>query len=449
MPLSVADLHPALHDLFFDTADDLARDAGFVRRRRALTGSVFARAVVFTLLRTPAATLEGYADFAADHLGVGVTPNAFDQRFTPAAAAFLGGLLAAAMDRAPAPARPNLLPVLRRFAGVYLRDATTVHLPGRLAGDFPARAGKNRAPAAAVKVVLEQEVTTGAFTALAVVAAAVNDKAADVSDGPLPAGALLLEDMGFFAGGRLKHYAGQGVYVLTRAPASTAFFDEAGARIDLAAWLGRAGGSYLDRPVRILHDAKLAVRLLAVRLPDDVARARRDRVVRDAAKRRRPVRPAKLALCAWHVLVTTAPAEVLSAYEAWAIRSVRWQVELVFKGFKSDGGLERTNARTAARVLAEVYGKLLAQVVQQWVLLAAGYVPLRHNARRLTRRVRALAGAIVAALGSAAGLGRQVRQVARWLGRCRVAAKPGDPSTFERLAVHDYEFRVLEQRGET
>src|SRR5438105_12810422 len=89
MPLSVAELQPVLHDLFLDTADELARASGFCRRARQLTGPVFAQALVFSLLGNPDATLDDFADTAADGLDTPVTPQAFDQRFTRAAADFL------------------------------------------------------------------------------------------------------------------------------------------------------------------------------------------------------------------------------------------------------------------------------------------------------------------------------------------------------------------------
>src|SRR5262245_46158026 len=99
MPLSVAELQPALHDLFTDTADHLARQSGFCQRARKLTGPVFAQAVVFTLLSKPNATLDDYADTAADYLDCAVTPQAFDKRFCPAAACFFEALFLEAFNR--------------------------------------------------------------------------------------------------------------------------------------------------------------------------------------------------------------------------------------------------------------------------------------------------------------------------------------------------------------
>ena len=69
MSLSVAELQPVLHHLFHDTADRLAKDTGFCRRARKLTGPVFAQAVVFSLLEQPNATLDDFVVIDSPELG--------------------------------------------------------------------------------------------------------------------------------------------------------------------------------------------------------------------------------------------------------------------------------------------------------------------------------------------------------------------------------------------
>src|SRR5438094_701625 len=110
MALSVAELQPVLHDLFNDTAEQLARESGFCQRARKLTGPVFAQSLVFTLLENPDATLDDYADTAEEYLDTTVTPQAFDRRFTAPAAAFLQDLFLDAFNRSFNSLRPALLP---------------------------------------------------------------------------------------------------------------------------------------------------------------------------------------------------------------------------------------------------------------------------------------------------------------------------------------------------
>ena len=447
MPLSVAELQPTLHDLFTDTARDLARLTDFSQRERLLTGPAFAQALVFCLLHDPDSTLDDFADFASRHLGVRVTPNAFDERFGKAAARFLLALFLEAFKRRLASARPGLLPLLRRFEGVYLRDATTVPLPARLAELFPGRVGRAGGPAAALKLVLEVEVGSGQFAEASVLPGTANDRSAATAAKGLPKGALLLEDMGFLAGDRLQDYVDQGVYVLTRVPAWTAFFERKGTgyrRLDLLKWLRGLEGNGGQREVYVFHGQKVRLRLLAVRVPPEVARQRRERVRREARERGRPVSQKKLDLCEWAVLATNAPEGLIGVREAFEVRRVRWQVELVFELFKSEGGVGRTRSGKPWRVLAELFAKLPAMVVQQWVLLAAGYAMLRHSARRAARRVRRAAGYVLEALGGEQALAREVALLAAVLRRhCRVASRRKEPSTLDRLAALDPDFKTL------
>jgi len=440
MPLSVAELQPVLHDLFHDTADEIARDSGFCQRARKLTGPAFAQALVFSLLENPDSTLDDFADFADEVLELQVSPQAFDQRFNSEAAVFLRDLFLEAFNRSFNSLRPSLLPVLRRFDGVFLRDATLVGLPSCLAFLFPGRGGRHvpHGQAAAAKLVFEAEVTTGELTEVSVLAGLDNERIAEVASKPLPAGALLLEDLGFFSGERLQAYMEQGVYVLSRVPAWTAFFDEKGCRLDLVKELRRFQGHCLERRIRILHGSKLEVRLLAVRVPEQEAQQRRERVRREAKARGRPVSQKKLDLCEWNVLVTNAPAELIGRWEAHALRRVRWQIELVFKVFKSEGKIDQTRSENPCRVLCELYAKLLGMVVQQWALLAAGYVMLRHSARRASRRVRRQAKRLLRGMRCLEALGREVRRLARVLERhCRIKRRKVTPSTLDRLIALD------------
>jgi hypothetical protein len=46
------------------------------------------------------------------------------------------------------------------------------------------------------------------------------------------------------------------------------------------------------------------------------------------------------------------------------LRRVRWQLELVFKVFKSEGKIDETRSTQPYRVICELHAKLLAMVAQ-------------------------------------------------------------------------------------
>src|SRR5262249_47582994 len=116
-------------------------------------------------------------------------------------------------------AGPVAAPVLDRFAGVYVRDCSTITLPGTLADAWPGCGHGNPArPSAAVKLHVGLELTTGALEGLSLQPGKTSDHGAVGTQAPVPEGALLLEDLGFFDLRRLRHYDAQGVYLLSRAP---------------------------------------------------------------------------------------------------------------------------------------------------------------------------------------------------------------------------------------
>ena len=93
---------------------------------------------------------------------------------------------------------------------------------------------------------------------------------------------------------------------------------------------------------------------------------------------------------------------------------------------------------------SELYAKLLAMVVLRWALLAAGFRQLRHSGQPAARRVKKRAGSLLRALGSLQELAEQVKGLARQLMACEIQKSHKKPSTLDRLAALDAEYRSLD-----
>src|SRR5438128_6574021 len=128
---TVPQLVAALQQVFTTTAETLARTTGFVQRRSKLTGALFAQTLVFGWLANPQISLGGLTQVAAA-LGVAISAQALDERFTEGAAVFLEELLNAAVQTVIA-ADPVAIPLLERFTAVVLLDSSTIALPSALA----------------------------------------------------------------------------------------------------------------------------------------------------------------------------------------------------------------------------------------------------------------------------------------------------------------------------
>ena len=139
----------------------------------------------------------------------------------------------------------------------------------------------------------------------------------------------------------------------------------AGALLDIAAWVQRGRGPYRHtHAVCRVKGQPLHVRLLALRLPAEAAHQARQRALRRASKPSRQVRAVTLAMAEWVVLVTTLDAATWPAEGVRRLYRARWQVELLFKRWKSLLQLDDVRVQQRVAVEAVLRLKLLAWLLQ-------------------------------------------------------------------------------------
>src|SRR5262245_29923023 len=203
MITTVTTLAAALQVLLTSSARDLGRVLGAFQRHRRLDGASWTQTLVFGWLDDPDASLDRLADFAADR-GLEVSPQALDQRFSDAAVVLVRQLLHEALTYTVQAAGP-VLPVLQRFQGVYVFDASTLVLPPGLAELFPGCGGD--AGAAACKLHVCLEVSGRGVVELGFSNGRTNELSVPLGHAPLPAGALRLADTGYFCLDTLSEYS--------------------------------------------------------------------------------------------------------------------------------------------------------------------------------------------------------------------------------------------------
>ena len=194
--------------------------------------------------------------------------------------------------------------------------------------------------------------------------------------GQLPAeafatGSLRIADLGYFSLVEMAKLDQEGNFWLSRQRFDILLATPEGQSLsleELALTSFKANHRRLERPV-LLGEQKLPARLLLERVPASVAAQRRAQVKNRGRKKGQTPSPKTLALCEFTMLITNVPPTRLSFDEALVLYAARWQIELLFKLWKSHAKLGTSRSQKPWRILCENYTKLLAVLIQHWVIL--------------------------------------------------------------------------------
>lgn len=335
----------------------MAQQSGFSRRTaRKLTPLAFVQASVL-LVSQSAVSLRRWAVLAGLVGQMCLSKQALWERLTPRAVAFLQSVLAQLLARQLA-LQPGQRPVaLASFRRVLIQDSTTIKLAHKLAVAFPGARNQRRAQAAHLKIQAIYDLLAQRFVAFSLSGFRRNDQAAAQQVlAVVRAAELVVRDLGYFVVENLRQIAQAGAFFLSRLRLDVSLYDShTGQPLDLAAILKRQDG--FDDQVW-LGQSRLTVRLVAVKLSEAVAAARRRKAKQNRDRRCRPS-ARHLTLLGWAIFVTNVSHEVWSAKTVAAVYGLRWRIETIFKCWKSHFRLTAVPRGSAAQLEATIYARLI------------------------------------------------------------------------------------------
>jgi Transposase DDE domain len=406
----------ALLEVLTTQANALARPTGFVQRQGKLSGADFVRLLVLGFLHDPQASLEALAQFGAD-LDIDISAQGLDQRFSVQAATFLSALFEVALTQVVL-ADPVAMPLLRRFGAVVLEDSTSIRLPDELAGLFQGCGGHHAGAGtmAACKLHLRLEMLRGQLSGSSLLDGRQPDSRTPLAEVPLAARTLTVRDRGYLDTDRWMREAQQEVWALTYYKAGIKLFDRQGQPLDLLLELTRIEQQG-EREVLVGAEQRFPMRLLMTRVPQEVAEQRREYLRREALTHGRGSSHESELLAGWTLVLTSVPASLLSLEEAIVLLRLRWQIELLFKLWKQYGRIDEWRSRNPWRILCELYAKLIAMLLQHWLLVVGCWQDPHRSLSKAAKAVRSHANMLAAALVGDLPLPRVLRRIQRAMGR--------------------------------
>ena len=291
-------------------AEELGRATGVIQRRRKFTAVSLLRMLVLTLLRKPDAKATDFQSTAAQ-LGLDVTSTAVENRFTPQLVGFLRAVLERTVLRVLA-ASPQTVDLLNKFTSVRIGDSSTIALPDELADQFPGCGGILRGagrdedpPAVGLPHRLDPPTANHPRPR--------QRRYQPDRPGGRPGRVAVAVRPGLFCLDRFQNLTRAGAFWISRLQHGTSVFDAQGQPLALLQYLRQQTGSGpIDVSVLLGVSHRMPCRLIALRVPQEVADRRRQKAYVKAQKHGRVPSREYLEWQDWTIFVTNCEPELLT-----------------------------------------------------------------------------------------------------------------------------------------
>jgi hypothetical protein len=179
-------------------------------------------------------------------------------------------------------------------------------------------------------------------------------------------GGLFLFDVGYFKIKAFACIAAAGAYFFSRLNHQTTLLHTAPEQVPplaLASWLTTVAGASTAPAIFLGAKEQVAGRLVASRLPECIVNERRRLAKKKAKKKGSTPSKAHLALLAWNLFLTNVPHTIGPTPTIRKVYPIRWQVELIFKSWKSYLHLASRKTKKVNSTLCYLYGRMLLMVL--------------------------------------------------------------------------------------
>lgn len=301
---------------------------------------------------------------AVDH-NIHIRKQSLDERFTEASCKFVQGVL---FDKFKSLGDVADLPDLEAFPAVYLQDSTKFKLPNSMHADYP---GYHQSGAS---IQLTLDIKRHSINRLSIHPQTHSDSREACKIDGLQQGSLLIRDLGYFSVEGLKAIESNNSFFISRLQPRSALYEIIGdthVRFNLKDLLVKMKKRRLVSFEKILYinnQSRHQVRVCFFLLPEKI-RNERLRKQRLTNKNRGWKSSKEYDVWTWfNVFITNASVTQMSISQIEKVYKYRWQIELVFKSWKSYYQIEKLKAMKKERIECYLFSILLKAIIHNDVM---------------------------------------------------------------------------------
>lgn len=371
-------------NLFSDkNLNALARKHSFIKRSRKITAPSFVKALIFSEENNKDISLLDIKCDLFEHDHCQISQEAIHKRFTNEAVSFLKDLFSQMLSNHFNYQKQSVFNN-SFFTSINIKDSSKFKLPISFLESYPSYGSFNKS-FALMNIQFEFDLLTGNWRNLELTKATRNDQtdSKETIDN-IEQGSLNIRDLGYITTTYLKGVQNNNAYYLNRLPkigvcqkVENKFIAIDWQALDKKMKEGKF--NYLEQEVYLGKNNKIKSRMILAPVPQTVTNER-IRKAKQGGKRTKGYQISKeyKIKARYNIYITNVPEQIMPAEEVINSYKLRWQIELIFKTWKSNLNIHKMKPMKKERMECQLIAKLI------WILLNSQLLQIANYALKST-----------------------------------------------------------------
>jgi len=302
--------------------------------------------------------------------GLSISKQSLDERYNDGAVKFVKEVLKEVLEKELSHVFCDCF--LPQFNYVRIKDSTRFNVANRLSDQFKGSGG-NGTRTACVCIQYEYDVKSGKILDIEITPGTINDSTnAKETHANINNKDLVIRDLGYYNLGILESFNEIGAYYISRLNLTTAILDtKTGKDISFKNLYNDMMAMKIDSMeivVLVSKGRKVKLRLIVNIVPEQVYQKR----IRDVNKNNKEngynTSDDYKSRARFNMFITNIPNELLSKDEILLMYKLRWQIELMFKNWKSICAIDKIQPMRYQRFACILFAKLILIVLKLQLL---------------------------------------------------------------------------------
>lgn len=250
------------------------------------------------------------------------------------------------------------------FNRIIIKDSTKFVLPEEYAEIMPGFGGVSSKSATCIQY--EYDLKTGSIVDMNITPANRPDgRDARETQQKVQSYDLVIRDLGYYVTDVIAKFIDVGAFVVSKLHTKVSVYELKGNNYEqlefdqLYHWMKRDNLQQVEKQVYIGTTNKLPLRLLISILPDDVYAQRMQKINKYNKQQGHTTSENYSHRARFNLIITNIPSQTMPIKAIVAMYHIRWQIELIFKIWKSTFGIHKTGKMKYYRWLCILYAKLI------------------------------------------------------------------------------------------